>query len=314
MGAKSAQKIQLALSEYYDRVGITVLNDHADLQRLVELKPDLVFLGLKRLPRDSSQMLLNEDTWLPKYLSDHNINFTGSEHEAIQLDFDKESAKVRVRQAGLPTTSFFTAAPGQFVSAEKLPLYFPLFIKPLSSGSGKGVDEQSVVRNFADFEDKVAAIYEKYNSVALVEPFLSGREFSVAILEQGDKQELLIMPVEIIAEQNSRGDRLLSHKIKFEDNEQVIAVAEPDIKHQVSQLAEAIYLELGGRDLARIDIRMDDVGKAYFLEANFMPGPVTRYFAGACLINEDMDYTTMLYAIAELGLSRQKSLSEINYS
>lgn len=312
MGATSCATIQAILSKYYRQVTVSTLNTVADVELLARKQPDLVFLGLKKLPSLwGGARRPADEIWLPAYLDSKQINYTGSRKAAIALDFDKASAKVRVQRAGLPTAPFFVASVGQFTDLSDLPLSFPLFIKPLQAGGGKGIGDDSVARTFVEFERKVAAIFEEYGSPALVEQYLTGREFSVAILDSLRPNKPLVMPIEIITEPNARGDRVLGSRVKCEDHEQVIAVTEPILKRAICNLATRVYTVLGGRDLGRIDIRLDGDGSPFFLEANFMPGPGTRYFAGACMINENMDYDSVLLRITSLGLSRNAPSSAL---
>src|SRR5205814_7220056 len=123
---------------------------------------------------------------------------------------------------------------------------------------GKGIDEDSVVRDFAGFKRKVAALDEEFGAVALVEQYLQGREFSVAFLGHG--KDLLAMPIELIANQNTRGDRMLGAGIKADDTEQVVAVEDVQTRRLISLLGKRIYRALGGHGYGRIDIRMDEAG------------------------------------------------------
>lgn len=304
MAAVSALRIQLELAKHFARVDITVVETMADLEFLAWRRPDLVFLGLKKLCAGHHDLGQATDIWLSDYLDQRGIAYTGSAQAATQLDFDKAEAKAQVQRAGLSTAAFFTAIPGQYTANHSLPLPFPLFIKPLTAGGGTGIGDDSVVRNFSEFQQKLAVIFDSHESSSLVERYLTGREFSVAILEAIDGSGPTLMPIEIITGQNERGDRVLGSRVKHEDNEQVIAVDDRVIKAKVNSLALAVYDLLGGRDLARIDIRLDDAGQAHFLEVNFMPAPGTRYFAGACQITENMSYETVLLRIVDLGLSR----------
>lgn len=303
MSAKSAERIRQALSQYYTHVSVSVVNDILDLEGLVRKRPDLVFLGLKRLPHGSTAFgESSKDIWLAEYLDDHNITYTGAVADAMKLDFNKEAAKARVRQAGLPTAASFISVIGQHLPGG-LPLSFPLFVKPIGGGGSRGIGDDSVVRTFAQFQSKVRSIYQNLGSSALVEQYLDGREFSVAILDN-NLAEPITMPIEIITPRNFRGDRILSSAVKHEDHEQVIPVQDESIRESVCNLAVAAYKVLGGRDMGRIDIRMDESGKAHFLEANFMPAPGSRYFAGAFEINIGMAYPGLLFTITELSLLR----------
>ncbi len=305
MGAKACQRIVDGLSQRYDNVGVTIVNNLPDLDSLIARQPDLVFLGLKRLPYAGD--LFDEsiaDVWLSEHLEQSGINYTGATVSAMKMDFNKERAKARVRLADLPTAHSFVAIPGQYPTVHDLPLPFPLFIKPLNGGGSKGIGIDSVVRNYAEFQAKVEAVYIINNSSSLVEQYLEGREFSVAIMDSHFPDSPLVMPIEIITTENSRGDRILGSTVKFDDNELVVTIDDSATHTAVSTLAEDVYRTLGGRDLGRIDIRMDSEGKAHFLEANFMPAPGTRYFAGAFEANEGTTYEEILFNLVHVALAR----------
>ena len=306
MGSLSCQKIYTMLSKYYTHVDISVVNTLADLEALVQKQPDLVFLGVKLLP-------LHPDIWIADYLDKHGISYTGSDARATQLESDKSYAKQVVQSAGLATAASFNALPGQYVNEESLPIQFPLFIKPLDSGGGIGIDNQSVVHTFMQFTQKVQAVYDKLGSGSLVETYLQGREFSVAILEGSTAADRLVAAIEIVTTPNEHGDRILTGKVKHDDHEQVLTVSEPSINTSVVELAEAVYVLLGARDLGRIDIRMDAAGMPHFLEANLMPGPITRYFAGAFFINQGIDKEAVVLHMAKLGLARSADLTSLAF-
>src|SRR5690606_14175030 len=109
-------------------------------------------------------------------------------------------------------------------SSDTLPLDFPLFIKPLGGGGGRGVGDDSVVRSFEEFQDKVRSIRLSLGSSSLVERYLEGREFSVAILDSFGLEEAMVMPIEIITTQNHHGDRVLGSRVKREDHERVTVI------------------------------------------------------------------------------------------
>ena len=171
-----------------------------------------------------------------------------------------------------------------------------------------GIGPDSIARKFSDFEEKVASIFAEYNTFALVENYLEGREFSVALLGSGYGAELMVMPIELITTPNKLGDRILGQAVKSEDNERAIAITDSAIHTQVSDLARVIYKTLGARDYGRIDMRMDKHGKAHFMEANLTPGIANNdfvsYFMRACELNQNMDYKDVILSLTELALAR----------
>lgn len=301
MGAKSSALVREALKPHYATVGETIVNNVADVRKLIKKSPDLVFVGIKNVPLAGKAV--DAKACISDYLEKHSIQYVGSAKQARNLGRHKDLAKQTVRTAGLPTAGFFVTRPGEYRSTNTLPLKFPLFIKPTHRDQGAGIDASSVIRSFSEYENKVESIFTNYKSSSLVEQYLIGREFTVAILQQpGGK--LLTMPVEIITEENSRGDRIMGSNNSAKNSEQIVAVDSLSIKESLSGLAEKVFIALGGRDFGRIDIRMSDAGTAYFLEANLPPGLGHDYFAQACEINRGMSYEAVIAHIAGLGMHR----------
>jgi len=301
MNRKSAELIHAALKKQYADVGITTVDSIRDLDALAASQPDLVFIGMKRLPAPDSA----DDIWLSEYFAARNIAYTGSPHLAVELELNKQRAKTVIRRAGLPTAPFFTTLPGEYIDAESLPLEFPLFIKPIKAGGGEGIASDSVVHSHKDFKQKVADIYTNFHSASLVEQYLTGREFSVAILGNIEDNQL-IMPIEIITEVNSSGDRILSHQVKIADSELILPVTDILLRKTLVTLARSMFLALGARELGRIDIRMDASGEGQFLEANLVPGmsdTAGGYLWQAYRHSQGMSHESMILRIAEIGLN-----------
>jgi D-alanine-D-alanine ligase len=309
MGRPSCDMIKALLEQHYATVEVCLVSTVSDLGLVAAKRPDLVVLGVKQVAADSQQ-LSGEMVWASAYLETQGVNYTGSMAAAIALDFSKPLAKQIVRNAGLNTSDHFMAHENQYGSSLELPLSFPLFIKPPDTGGGKGIGVESVVRDFSGFQQRVAYVARTFQSAALVESYLPGREFSVALLETRINDELIAMPVELIAKQNQHGDRILGQDIKAADTERLIAVPEGMLKRSIVELAIMAFRALGARDYGRIDIRLDAQGTPQFLEANLIPGlaqhEFTSYFTSACWINQAMDYETMILHIVELGISRSE--------
>ncbi len=313
MSSKTRELILDALSKRFTRVGQVMINCESDLNKLLIDKPDLVFLGMKDKALPSTR---NTNIYLSDFLNENNILCVGSSKKARKLSSNKYLAKELVRDAGILTADFFLAHPGQFTSAQDLPLEFPLFIKPPSRSKGSGIDSKSVARDFTQYVAKIEQIYNKYQSKSLVEKYLSGREFSVAILERPNNKQPLTMPIELIAKPNIRGDRLLGLVEKTEDKEKVVLVNDPPTAQKLKDTAIKVFKILGARDYARIDFRMDDNGQIFFLEANTLPGLGYGYFYRACQLNYSLDYDSIIIKLVEQGLntSLQQSLSDFNLS
>jgi D-alanine-D-alanine ligase len=310
MSRVSSDAILAVLSKQYAKVGVTTVNNLSDLEALVALQPDLVFLGMKFVPVDPSSGRQGPKVWLADYLDEYDIAYTGSGQRAHELELDKHLAKQRALEAGLSTAPFCVVSQNQKLSRKDMRLTFPLFIKPTNRGGGLGVNSDSVANNFYELETKVQSIAANLGSDSLVEEYLPGREFSVAILKDEASEEFAVMPVELIAPPDERGLLLLSGKVKSSNSERVIAVTDEIIKSKVTALAIDAFEALGARDYGRIDIRLDKEGTPHFLEANLIPSLISGYgsFPKACALNINLDYEQMILSIVRLGLARQPVL------
>lgn len=292
------------LSASYRHVSITQISTRRDLEQLAARQPDLVFSGVKYFSFDG------RDVWLNDFLDLHGIAYLASGKAALDKEHDKVHAKQIMQGANVATAKFFSTAPDEHPTAESIPLAFPLFVKPVDGGDSRGVDADSVVHDFGSFRRKVHEIHEIQLSRALVETHLSGREYSVGILEDALSGTLRAMPIEIVAAPNRNGDRVLDFDIKKQDAETVQPVTDMMIHAQLCDLARVAFRALGGKSLGRIDIMMDQENVPHFIEANLMPGLRKGYFYRACVLNLDMSYEEMILTIADNGLTARSRYSQ----
>lgn len=317
MGKASRAGAQAALAKHFKSVEVTIVNNLADLQALVARKPDLVFLGMAYLP--VNEALGREDPekiWLSDYLAAHEIAYTGSDKSASLLERNKHLAKERVLASGLATSPFLIATRGQTLYEKSIRLTYPLFVKPDNRGGGLGVDHNSLVHNFEQLQSKVRSIDENLHSDSLVEQYLPGREYSVAILRKEHSNDFSVMPLELIAPPNQDGARILSSSVKSADTESFAEVSDSVVRAKVTTLALEVFHALGACDYGRIDIRMDAEGEAHFLEANLLPSLLNDYgnFPKACWLNNRLDYEEMLITIVKMAFVRAETRYTPDYS
>jgi len=288
------------LSKHYSNVSITEINTENDLKKLALRKPDLVFSGVKYF------YFADGIIWLNDYLELHDILYIASSRTALHNEHDKSIAKRIVQKANIRTADFFTTAPGEHLTEMSIPIAFTLFIKPLTGGDSRGVDKNSIEYDFLSFQAKVLDIKRNHNLRSLVETYLSGKEYSVSILQDNSNGNLKAMPIEIVVKKNINGHRILDYDIKENDHEKVIEVSDSKIFNQLSDLSKNAFTALGGKSLGRIDIKMNHRGVPHFIEANLMPGHRKGYFYRSCILNLNMSYEQMILTVADNGLPSQR--------
>ncbi len=313
MGRESREAARAVLSKHYTKVGVTIVNDLADLERLVRLRPDLVFLGMKFVPTNPAMGFHDPNKiWITEYLDKHGIAYTGSSKDALELEVNKPLAKQRALEAGLKTAPFYVARRTGILAKEKLNLQYPLFVKPTDRGGGEGIDSFSVVNNFEQLIAKVEHISKYVHSDSLIEEYLPGREISVAILENDYTDSYSVMEIERIIPADENGISILSPDVKHADAGLSVKVTDKFVHDNVRELALNVFRAIGARNYGRIDTRMDKFGVPHFLEANLMPSLIEGYgnFPKACVLNMGIDYETMLLRIVALGMKRTQAESE----
>ncbi len=243
---------------------------------------------------------------VPALLDLYEIEYTGSDATTLSVTLDKALAKRVVAQAGIATAPFVVMHSGK----ERLPsnLTFPVVVKPNAEGSSKGVFKKSVAHDEAELREIVKPLLKKYPAGALVESFLSGREFTLGVL--GSTKRPRVLPaMEIVF---TRSDDLtpiytFEHKINTNDEVRYEAPADitPALKKKLEHLAHRAYRELGCRDVSRIDVRLDARGEPCFIECNPLPG-LSPEWSDLCIIakSAQMTYAQLIEAIMAPAIKR----------
>jgi len=187
----------------------------------------------------------------------------------LAVALDKGAAKCLVRDAGVPTAPFVVVAPDS--APPELPFGFPVFVKPLAEGTGKGCEVSSLCRDARDYARAVAGLSARFAQPVIVEPFLSGREFTVGIVGTGDTARVIGI-VEIVL--NAGADAEVYSYRNKEQCESFVTYRKADdtVAVRAGEIALAAYRTLGCRDGGRLDLRCDAAGQPHFLEANPLAG------------------------------------------
>lgn len=249
----------------------------------------------------------NRESQVPAILEMFGIAYTGSDALTMGLTLDKAVAKKILGYQHLSTPGFIEAsAPADL---QDFKLKFPVIVKPAREGTSKGISSDSIAHDAAAVKNKVKKIVEKYNQPALVEEFISGQEFTVAII--GTDEPEVLPPVQISLEGDTDlGDEFYTHtraQLGSSEIEYICPSKAPTaLLNRVEALALDSYKALGCRDLGRIDIRVDRKGMPYFLECNPLPhlGSVDVFPLVAKAMG--ITYEKLICRILEHGLKRYK--------
>lgn len=182
---------------------------------------------------------------------------------------DKAVAKRLVRDQGVPTADF--ALIRHAAETDAVNLAFPLFVKPVAEGTGKGCEAASVVSNRAELKAAAARLIKRFAQPAIAEPFLPGREFTVGIIGNGAAARVIGV-LEIMVRPEVE-DQVYSFENKEECESKVAYRLARDREARLAgRLALAAYRALDCRDASRVDLRSNAAGVPQFLEVNPIAG------------------------------------------
>ncbi len=253
----------------------------------------------------------NREAQIPALLELLNIPYTGSDPATLAITLDKALAKRIVMQAGVMTPRFVLMRTGN----ERLPkdLRFPVIAKPVAEGSSKGVFGASVVGSEKELRELARELAGRYRQGALVEEFLTGREFTVALL--GERRPRALPPMEIVFLDEDDAFPVYGFEQKLDTSSKIRydapADVDPALGKELARVAKLCFTELGCRDVARIDLRLDAAGRVNFIECNPLPG-LTPDWSDLCLIAKaaGMDYRTLIGEILAPAIRRFQERNE----
>jgi D-alanine-D-alanine ligase len=236
--------------------------------------------------------------------------FTGNSSRTLALCQDKYKTKAILNAHGLPT-----AKARLMTAAEEInDLRFPLFVKPNAEDASLGIHADSVVADQESLLRQVDRLLRTYQQPVLVEEFIDGREFNVAVFDNHELQPLPVSEIDFSGMPAS-APRICSYEAKwFEDHEfysHTVPICPAKIgeetRAKLQATALAAFRATGCRDYARVDFRMDRDGNAAILEVN--PNPDISLNAGyaRALKAFGLDYKMFWHQLIENALRRKRA-------
>jgi D-alanine-D-alanine ligase len=204
---------------------------------------------------------------VPAMLDAFRIPYTFSDGLVMALTLHKGMTKHVVRGLGIPTPDFDVVASD--ADAARVSLPFPLFVKPVASGSSIGVTADSYVTDRAALESAIRDLVARYRQPVIVESFLPGRELTVGIAGTGARARVLgVLEIALAAGAEAHGYSYANKKHVHA----TYRIANDAVAAQAADIALRAWIGLGCRDLGRVDCRSDRDGRPQFLEVNPLAG------------------------------------------
>ncbi len=273
-----------ALLERHEEVELIEADGDA-YRKLEASRPELVFNIAEGI---SGEM---RESQIPTILDILGIPYTGSAPLTLALCLNKSRTKQVLSHSNVATPDFCVIDDAGKLNS-KIPggLKLPLIVKPLYEGSSKGIKDDSIVSSMDELKKKVSFVTSEYSQPALVEEFIDGREFTVAVI--GNGSDIKAMPVvEINFDCFPEGvNRIYSYEAKWildrPENPLDIFTCPADIdkklESEVVGIAIDAFRTMEVRDWCRIDVRLDGDGKANIIELNPLPGVLPDPSQNSC--------------------------------
>jgi len=242
------------------------------------------------------------ESQVPAVLDAYAIPYVFSGPLVLAVTLDKGLCKRVVRAAGVPTADFAVLREPEDIA--RLDLDFPLFVKPVAEGTGKGITEHSLVRTRKAVHAACATIWREFRQPALAETWLPGAEVTAGIIGTGQSARCAGVMEVLFSEQAPQAGYTYETKQRYEERVSY-RLASPAAAAEASACALAAWRALGCRDGGRVDLRADATGRFQFLEVNPLAGlhPVHSDLPILCRLN-GMDYKTLITAILDATLER----------
>jgi D-alanine-D-alanine ligase len=239
------------------------------------------------------------------------LPYTGCNPRGLLMARDKSLAKklLAYHRIGVPEFEVFRIG-RKFRRPKRLS--FPLIVKSLTQEASIGISQASVVDSDEKLKERITFIHESIGTAAIVEHYIEGRELYVGIL---GNQVLQALPVWELFFTNMPPDvrRIATDRVKWSVKYQkkygiesgpAKDLPETDadrIQHACKRAYRA--LELSG--YARIDLRLDEKGMIWVLEANPNPQIARGEDFAASAEKVGVGYDALLQRIINLGMRWQ---------
>jgi D-alanine-D-alanine ligase len=285
---------------------IPVDGDLADLRaRLLDLEPDCAFNLCESLAGDARL-----ESAVPLLLELLGVPFTGSPPEVLSFGLRKDRVKQRLRAAGISTPE------GRVLSrvGDPCDLPFPLIVKPVREDGSVGIWRTSVVHDEVQLARAVGAVMATLRQPCLVEQFIEGREFNVALLGHPTPRVLPLSEIDF-GGLPAGAPHIVSYDAKWssgsEDDLGTVPILHPvlgsAVAARVRRVATDAFRAVGVRDYGRVDVRLAAGGVPYVVDVNpncdLSPSAGMACAAGAFGI----DFRALVGLLVRYALRRRRS-------
>jgi D-alanine-D-alanine ligase len=292
---KTVSKVATALSKNGHEIRIingnkNIINEVQSFFSDIEI-PGLVFnmaYGIQGTSRYSHT---------PSILEMVGVPYVGSSPETHSICQNKILTKILLKNFGILTPKYwhFKSSSSNFNKVK-----FPVIVKPVTESSSSGIH---IAKDHQELSKFLINVTHDFKQDALIEQFVPGREFTVSII--GNHPKVEILP---IIEFDFGHDPMLIQTNKTKSKRLISKICPADIpldlEQKIKKICLKIFEKLNLRDYCRIDLRLDSLGNLYVLEVNSMASFATGGSLEKSAKTAGYDFNNMINRIFDVAVLR----------
>jgi len=300
---KTAAEVWAVLSAHGIETCLIPVDSTLDntLSLLLERKVDAVFNLVESLGNDSSR-----EPELPVLLEEAGIPYTGNPPAALRLAYRKDQARQLLAAHSLPVARCLTVwRPEQATDGKLTRLGLPVFVKPARTDASIGIDQDSVFVSRRRLKKRIAWLLEQISGPVLIEEYLPGPEFNVAIFPNPHTGTLSLTEIDFsrcpigLLPVVTYGSKWLPEAPEYAAFSRPCSDDIPKpLRNAIIRIACAAFMTLGGTSYGRVDLRLDARGRPIVIDVN--PNPDLAPDAGMAIAARvsGVSYPELILSIA----------------
>ena len=236
------------------------------------------------------------------------LRYTGCNPRGLILSRDKALSKKVLSYDGVPVPAFAIFPIGRVVRRPSH-LRFPLFVKSLTQDASYGISQKSVVTDETKLRERVAYIHDGLGTDAIVEQYIKGRELYVGVIGNDRLHAFPVWEMKF-ANMPEGAHRIATERVKWSTAYQEkhgircgkARLQRAGMEEYMQLLAKRVFHLLQMNGYGRIDIRLDEDGQPWVLEANANPQLAYGEDFAESAHHDGVSYEALLQQILNVGL------------
>ena len=209
----------------------------------------------------------NREGWIPSLLEINHIPYTGSDAYGLSVTLSKIHTKIIANYLGIPTPQYCVISSLMDIHGAPKKVMGPWILKPNYEGSSSGV---MLAYTEEELERNARYLLEEYRQTIVCETYISGKEYNVALLYDGEKTTA-IGTVEVVRKNGTEIGVFGAEDKSTSTCTKIPAVLPEKMERSLCDAAVKLHRFIGCLDYNRADFRIDNDGRMYFLELNPLP-------------------------------------------